>query len=441
MRANLNHLKAIEERCTGLEEELPLLEAKFGELRDAAEAMYEKRAKSERKRQLRIENIRRGHCVIVFAAIRPPNRQSSAGSNKPSSLWWNKASNQIVVRGTGESQREETFTLDRIFEPGFAISDVKNALDEYDWMEQLLSGDSFVVMAHGYTSSGKTRLMLKGGEREDSEQNQALVLQMLTQLFDSLPDLAGWNLSMQAIQILDDKMQDLLSQVASKNKGTASLPLVEVKDGYFTIKDGPGVQHITSIDLRSVKDVRDYLSTICTRRKTEDTPGNPSGSSRSHAILIFRLRIRQPSRLEVGGFDESEMHLAFFDLTGNESIEILDTPELRKQRKGLSLELSALKTAMLQLREKKVGECADIPITAIFRTGKVRGTASDPSWLASSHFEPFANPASFAKHLDRCCVLRGVRVPASCTWECSQKMRKPDASKRRLAQFKRYVRA
>lgn len=238
--------------------------------------------------------------------------------------------NTIVLNGpvqksnvgkTKEFQPREEYKFDRVFRPEDGQEEVFKEISQL--VQSALDGYKVCIFAYGQTGSGKTYTM-EGGEREET---RGIIPRSIEQIFEfkSCLESSGWKFNIEAIcyEIYMDQVRDLLSNtIIASNK----------------------VDKFTTIEIRSVEEWHEVLSTAKLKRSVAETVCNEK-SSRSHCIFQIKINGRNDITKQ-----ERNGALNLIDLAGSERISKSKVEDERlKETISINKSLTALKSVITAL--------------------------------------------------------------------------------------------
>eukprot|EP00931_Biecheleriopsis_adriatica_P076619 TRINITY_DN5030_c0_g1_i1.p1 TRINITY_DN5030_c0_g1~~TRINITY_DN5030_c0_g1_i1.p1 ORF type:complete len:941 (-),score=164.95 TRINITY_DN5030_c0_g1_i1:37-2655(-) len=206
---------------------------------------------------------------------------------------------RILVKESGDASIKGNYVFNRVFEESYGQEQVYSATAK-PYVADFLSGTNVTIFAYGQTGTGKTYTISGPGE------DPGIVTRCLSDIFLELP-ASGKELHFEYVQLYLDEFKDLL--------------VAEPKDPVKLVegKGGVRVQGLTSRKATSADQILSALATGASRRATRAHDMNEV-SSRSHAILI--LRLKTCGSAENSDADLSDVFSSMFivDLAGSERI-------------------------------------------------------------------------------------------------------------------------
>jgi len=275
----------------------------------------------------------KGESVLVFARFRPQNSKElgSGGEVKV-----NFASAETVICGTDEGN-EQTFTLDRIFEPDSRQVDVFN-ITTRPVLEDMFSGYYATVFAYGQTGSGKTFTM-EG--KADDETWKGIIPRATEFIFERIASLGTTTETTVAasyVEIYMEKIRDLLDRTKTKVN-------LEVR---VDLQRGVYVDGATEVVVSSKEEMKTLMEQGSHRRHVSATGMNEE-SSRSHAIFMITCaqKCRKDGTMKTG-------KIFLVDLAGSEMVSKTGVQDKRlEEAKHINKSLSALGNVIKALTDSK----------------------------------------------------------------------------------------
>ncbi|KAF2123589.1 P-loop containing nucleoside triphosphate hydrolase protein [Dothidotthia symphoricarpi CBS 119687] len=278
---------------------------------------YQKKQEAEENHKtiqlLREEQLARGSCVRAVVVFKP----SSPNANPTLHI----EDNNTIALGS------ESYTFDRIFNPGFKINDISQYLEH----------------TCGPSGTGKTRLMIRG---EDEGVATSLVCNMVNRYTSnaSIKYQGTWSakgsVTLKVIEVYNNRLSDFLVQTIPGSKDSNSG--VKILGSSF-YKDEAGSHPITERNVKQPQDLQSTLTEINKFRASKPTRQNPTGSSRSHLLLIFTLNLEHRSS-----------GLVFVDLAGTEAVDAAPSDgkgqSSGQESKKINQEGSHIRDDLYQLR-------------------------------------------------------------------------------------------
>ncbi|ODV83141.1 hypothetical protein CANARDRAFT_30233 [[Candida] arabinofermentans NRRL YB-2248] len=274
--------------------------------------------------------------IKVSIRPRPLDETSQLKSSTQNAWMINKFSNSIINDEVGE------FAYDNVFE-----TSVDN-LEVYEHsvkpvVLQSLDGYNGTVFAYGMTGSGKTYSM------QGTKNEQGIIQLCINDIFNN-KKVQGKHVSVFAsyLEIYNEKLFDLLNpdSVTSLKNSTSSfatpssLDDLRIRDDTIT---GVKVVGLTEYEVKTSDELLNVVERGDSIRKTGGTDFN-NRSSRSHAVLLIRIRIT-----DLINNVEKNSTLSLCDLAGSERA----TTQLERRKEGsfINKSLLALSTVIAKLSQ------------------------------------------------------------------------------------------
>lgn len=399
--AALAHIQKIEAAKDAAEESEADAHAAAAQWKEEVDALQALRRKMHNEIVDLKGNIR------VFCRIRPSKRELQglpAPTNEASSLVVNphptNASGEVIdvfdgapvgtdsgLRRYGDGKRH-SFGFDKVFDGASTQDEVYAEVSPL--VQSALDGYSLCIFAYGQTGSGKTHTMIGDTEVGDvaivpavadaegaaaavaaataaTEQaglDRGIVYRACEQLFTDLniPTSSGtWEstVTIEAVEIYNEKLRDLLPSKAAKAAATASGGGGGGGRTAGAVPPGAGLEirkepktgrvYIEGIEAHPVTSCTGavgFLDRALRQRATKATKCNDQ-SSRSHCVLIVRFA---KTNVETGEVKAGALH--FCDLAGSERLAKSgsgDDPALLREAQAINKSLSALGNTMSAL--------------------------------------------------------------------------------------------
>jgi kinesin family protein C1 len=399
--AALAHIQKIEAAKDAAEESEADAHAAAAQWKEEVDALQALRRKMHNEIVDLKGNIR------VFCRIRPSKHELQglpAPTNEASSLVVNphptNASGEVIdvfdgapvgtdsgLRRYGDGKRH-SFGFDKVFDGASTQDEVYAEVSPL--VQSALDGYSLCIFAYGQTGSGKTHTMIGDTEVGDvaivpagadaegaaaavaaataaTEQaglDRGIVYRACEQLFTDLntPTSSGtWEstVTIEAVEIYNEKLRDLLPSKAAKAAATASGGGGGGGRTAGAVAPGAGLEirkepktgrvYIEGIEAHPVTSCTGavgFLDRALRQRATKATKCNDQ-SSRSHCVLIVRFA---KTNVETGEVKAGALH--FCDLAGSERLAKSgsgDDPALLREAQAINKSLSALGNTMSAL--------------------------------------------------------------------------------------------
>ena len=198
-------------------------------------------------------------------------------------------------------------------------------------------GKNITVFCYGMTGSGKTyTLGTKVGLTAESAEERGVVQRFVAQVFEKLKKSSSYELTLQVVEIYQDKVRDLQNRRRKRLTRTCSMDMPSPDDRRAAVqvraKDGELINTTTS-SITSVAEFCTHFDAAMSTRSTASHAMNDT-SSRSHAIVLLNLKVLR-------GDVEYTSTARFVDLAGSERMKTTGAAlGSNVQREGVSINLS-----------------------------------------------------------------------------------------------------
>jgi kinesin family protein C1 len=252
-----------------------------------------------------------------------------------------------------------SFGFDKVYDGSSTQSEVYQEVQPL--VQSALDGYSLCIFAYGQTGSGKTHTMIGDTEvgstsslaaaDSDAGINRGIVYRACEQMFEDLNNCCSgsgsfdWSVTIEAVEIYNEKLRDLLPiNTGKKNKqasfDTSSLDIRKSKEGRVYV-EGLERHNVGTCD-----EAVGFLDKALQHRATKATKCNDQ-SSRSHCVLIVRFI---KTDLVSGVVKEGALH--FCDLAGSERLSKSGSGEdkaLLREAQNINKSLACLGNTMTAL--------------------------------------------------------------------------------------------
>lgn len=255
----------------------------------------------------------------VYVRIRPSDEEPTV-----------QHSTQVLQVG----EEETTFHFDKIFGQDVNQSEMYEATAQ-GLLKHVVDGYNATLLAYGQTGSGKTYTML-GPSGKQAREDRGIIPRVAEDLFARLgshPDIAGFNVKVNYIEIFMEKIKDL-----TRPKNT-NLRL-RINDNSTSIVG------INTLDVEDAESLGEIIRRGTNNRNVAATNMN-AHSSRSHAVLI--LTINQTRKVDKIRGTQERFKSKFFlvDLAGSENAKRTGAQGvLLKQASSINTSLTSLATVI-----------------------------------------------------------------------------------------------
>jgi len=273
--------------------------------------------------------------VLVAVRARPLNaKETSAGSVECLDF---EDTTGVTLHRDGES-KDVRFAFDSAMRPGTAQQEVFDRTAR-PLLRKVLEGYNGCMFAYGQTGSGKTFTMQGQGDGEQS----GLIPKLCTELFDDIKassDSKNVTVVCSVLEIYNERLKDLCVE------STEDLP---IRDDSSAGGRGIHVEGLTESAVHSTEEVLAVIAKAHARRAVGTTNMNEQ-SSRSHAIVTFRIASCDADDIDGASSTVSKLHL--IDLAGSERQKSTGaTGDRLKEGAQINLSLSALGNVINALTE------------------------------------------------------------------------------------------
>ena len=279
-----------------------------------------------REKKLRNDILDLKGSIRVFCRIRPTFADSEEICDVKSSLEDITLSNPV-----GCGKKDLSFRYDRIFGE---VDAQENVFEEVSPLIcSGMDGYKICIFAYGQTGSGKTYTM------EGQGMATGIIQRSIDKVFDIVSDMEGegWAFQFTAnvVEIYNENIKDLLSADEKK---------VEIRQLGDEMVLSNCVEH-------AVKDRNEVLSLLEIARRNRSVGATQSneGSSRSHSVFTFKVKMSNPVMKE-----HRDGVFNFVDLAGSERLNVSKVEgERLKETQNINKSLSVLGNVMTALAKKE----------------------------------------------------------------------------------------
>lgn len=295
----------------------------------------------------RRDKTEHGNEIKVIVRLRPLIERLSTNTNNSDCFVQMEGNNVILLPKDTHTAINQTsakenkfFSVDEALwsfkagHPNFADQETVYSTCGEEFLNHTLEGYNTCLFAYGQTGSGKSYTMF--GDKGDG-----LIPRICANLFEMAGKLERENTSLDVsinyFEIYNEEVFDLLDNKTIMKK--------RMREN----SQGPYVENLNEIEVKSILEVLQYLKEGTKKRKTASTKSN-ANSSRSHAV--FTIRILQRHYISNQVVKEKNSHLRLVDLAGSERANNTGNTGLRlKEGSNINKSLTTLGRVLTILSE------------------------------------------------------------------------------------------
>ncbi|GAA0153082.1 microtubule binding motor protein [Lithospermum erythrorhizon] len=329
-------------------QEFNQLEKQIRELQDAAQNYYVVLGEN-RKLHNELQELKGN--IRVYCRIRP---FSPKEKDKNSTIEYVGDNGELVVVNPAKSGKEgrKMFKFNKVYGPTSTQGEVFSDIQPF--IQSVLDGFNVCIFAYGPTGSGKTYTMMgPNGAREEQWGVNHRTLNDLFRISKSRETTFTYEISVQMVEIYNEKVRDLLSIDSSQKKYPFKFYFFVLLNlhtlGILSNSQSSGltVPDAIMFPVKSTSDVLELMDAGMKNAAKSATALNER-SSRSHSVLTIHVR---GTDLKTNSSMRSSLHLV--DLAGSERVDRSEvTGDRLKEAQHINKSLSALGDVIFALSQK-----------------------------------------------------------------------------------------